>query len=47
MMKKKKVLALASVGVVAATLLCATPAIAEGTLSQTFSHKAPGFNSAS
>lgn len=47
MMKKKKVLALASVGVVAATLLCATPAMAEGTLGQTFSQKAPGFNSAS
>lgn len=47
MMTKKKVLALAGVGVVAVTLLCATPAIAEGTLYQTFSMKPPGFNSGS
>ena len=44
---KKKALSLASVGVVAATLLFAGPAMAEGTLGQTFSQKAPGFNSAS
>lgn len=45
MMTKKKVLALAGVGVVAATLLCAVPAMAEGTLNQTFVKQAPGFNS--
>lgn len=45
--RNKKILAFAGVGVVAATLLIATPALAEGSWSSSLSGARPGFNSRS
>ena len=45
--KKKKILAFVGVGAVAATLLIATPALAEGSWSSSLSNARPGFNSRS
>lgn len=46
-MRKLKFIALAGIGAVVVTALSAAPALAEGTLNQKFTQKAPGFNSAS